>query len=91
MWRKGILYLKVSVSKHFKVKNSSSFEGTKQSKAVRMKVRLKEKEEMATPAKTAQLYGMTSHSEEAEKMSAPLTCYPCDQIKVNNPFTLTLM
>ena len=84
MWRKGILYLKVSILKHFKVKNSSPFEGAKLSKEIGMKVRAKEKEEMATPAKTAQLYGMTGHSEEAEKKSTPLTCYPCDQIKVNN-------
>ena len=90
MCRKGIPYLMVTISKHFKVKNSSSFETTKQSQEIGMKVRAKENEEMVAPAKTAQLYGMTTHSEEAEKMSTPLTCYPCDQIKVNNPFTLTL-
>ena len=97
-WRK-ISYLtcvekdslvKTDLLKHQRVKSSSFLEGTKQSKEIGLKVRAREKEEMVTSAKTAQLYGMTTHTEEEGKMSTPLICSPCYQIKVNSQFTMTL-
>ena len=72
------------------MKNSSSFDGTEEHKMIGLKVTARQNEENVIPARRAQLYGMTTHLQEAEKEDTLLKCYPCDKIKVNNEFTVTL-
>ena len=64
--------------------NSLSLDETKEREEIGLKVTDRENGENVTPARTAQLYGLTTHLQVTEEKSTLLTCYPCDEIKVSN-------